>query len=150
MRIRPAKLDDTNSIAALLDELGYAASPEQVRHRLGRLLARADRGVLVAEIAGETAAVASYQVIDLLERDRPHCRITALVTATQHRRRSAATALVNAIESAARQRGCSGLEVTTRPRREDAVSLYTAIGFRERPRRFVKDLSLSADPSTRP
>jgi GNAT superfamily N-acetyltransferase len=106
------------------------------------LLARADPGVLVAEIAGETVAVAGYEVIDPLERDRPRCRITALLTAAAHRRRGAARALVGAIELAARDRGCFRLEVTTRPQRADALSLYAAMGFRERPRRLVKALPL--------
>jgi len=50
--IRPASLGDGSALAPLLEELGYAAGSEQVRGQLGRLLARADGGVLVAEIAG--------------------------------------------------------------------------------------------------
>jgi ribosomal protein S18 acetylase RimI-like enzyme len=139
--VRAADTGDAKAIAPLLGELGYPADPEEVRRRLDRLLTRPNGGVLVAEVAGEVVGVASYQVIDLLERAKPHCRITALVTASEHRRRGAATALLRAIESAARAAGCFRLEVTTRPERTEALRFYTAHDFHERPRRLVKALS---------
>jgi GNAT superfamily N-acetyltransferase len=140
LRVRPAKLGDAGEIAPLLGELGYDAPAPQVRERLGRLLGRPGAGVLVAEAAGETVAVASYQIVDLLERARPQCRITTLVTRAGYRRLGAATALIRAIESTARRRGCFRLEVTTRSHRADALEFYAAVGFHERPHRLVKPL----------
>jgi GNAT superfamily N-acetyltransferase len=139
--VRAADAGDAKAIAPLLGELGYAADPAEVRQRLDRLLARPDGGVLVAEIAGEVVGVASYQVIDLLERARPYCRVTALVTAAEHRRRGVAKALIGAIESAALAAGCFRLEVTTGPERAEALRFYTALDFHERPRRLVKLLA---------
>jgi GNAT superfamily N-acetyltransferase len=141
IRIRPASIGDAGAIAELVGELGYDASLPELNERLERLLGRPDAGVLVAEVGGRPAAVASYQIIELLERSRPQCRITALVTGSGHRRQGVATALIEAIEAVARERGCFRLEVTSRPERVDALGFYTARGFHERPRRLVKPLS---------
>jgi GNAT superfamily N-acetyltransferase len=147
--IRVAKPSDAEAIAPLLGQLGYPADTEEVRERLGRLLGRPDAGVLVAERPADPVAerpndivaVASYQISDLLERSRPQCRITALVVRDDRRRLGAAGALVRAIESVARERGCFRLEVTTSSHRPEAMAFYTAAGFAERPRRLVKPLA---------
>jgi GNAT superfamily N-acetyltransferase len=142
LSIREARAEDAPEIAPLLDALGYPAAPEAVRARLDRILARPDGGALVAEASGRVVALASYQVIDLLERAEPQCRITALVTDEGERRRGAASALIEAIESVARDCGCFRLEVTTRPQRGDALALYARLGFQERRHRLVKLLDV--------
>ena len=139
--IRPARIADADAIAPLLGELGYPTEVVEARRRLGRVLSVPDAGVLVAEIDGDTGALAAYQLIDLLERARPQCRITALVVGARHRRRGAGRALLDAIESVARERGCFRLEVTTQPPRTPARGLYASFGFTERPLRLVKKLS---------
>jgi GNAT superfamily N-acetyltransferase len=124
----------------MLGELDYPSEPERVRERLERLGRREHGGVLVAEIDGAPAAVIAYQLVDVLERDAPQCRVTTLVTASTARRRGAARVLVEAVERRARELGCFRLEVTTRPDRDDASAFYAALGFHERPRRLVKPL----------
>jgi GNAT superfamily N-acetyltransferase len=141
LSIRPGRLTDATAVAPLLAELGYPAAVPDVRERLARVLERGDGGVLVAEIGDHTVALASYQIMDLLERARPQCRITAMVVHEDERRRGVGSALIEAIESAARERGCFRLEVTTQPQRDDALGLYAALGFQERPHRLVKRLA---------
>jgi ribosomal protein S18 acetylase RimI-like enzyme len=145
-QVRSATPDDAADIADLLEALGYESTREDVDGRLRRLLSRSESGVFVAEIADKPVAVASYQLIDLLERGQPQCRVTTLVTDREHRRRGAATALIQAIESIARERRCFRLEVTTRPERADALDFYAELGFCERPHRLVK--YLEDPPST--
>ena len=138
--IRPAEQRDAETIAALLAQLGYTAAPEEVRDRLARLGSRTDAGALVAVVSDEPVGVASYQLIDVLERSHPQCRVTTLVVDCGHRHGGVATRLVGAIEAFARERGCFRLEVTTRPSRADAAGFYAALGFRDRPLRLVKPL----------
>jgi GNAT superfamily N-acetyltransferase len=140
--IRPAVAADASDIAELLDELGYSDDVPIVRARLERLTAQEDAGVVVAVIDGTVAAVAAYQLMELLERREPQCRITTLVVRAAKRRRGLATALVTAIESIAAARGCFRLEVTTGLQRRAARDFYLALGFQERPRRLVKPLGL--------
>ncbi len=142
MDVRFASSDDAATIAPLLAELGYPTEVEAVRARLERISGDAEHaGVLVAETDGRPAALIAYQLIEHLERAAPTCRITALVSDPQHRRRGAAARLLAAVEELARKRGCDRLEVTTRPRREDALAFYLGAGFTERPRRLVRSLA---------
>ena len=142
MDVRPASADDAAAIAPLLAELGYPTEAGTVRARLERIASDSDRaGVLIAEAEGALAALIAYQLIEHLERAAPTCRITALVTDPQHRRRGVAARLLTAVEELARERGCDRLEVTTRPRREEALAFYLGAGFTERPRRLVRSLA---------
>jgi N-acetylglutamate synthase-like GNAT family acetyltransferase len=138
--IRRAGVSDAHAITDLLAELGYPDEIANVSGRLKRLDARKDTGVLVAELAGQVTAVAAYQVMDLLERREPQCRITTLVVRADVRRTGLARRLIEQIEAVATRHGCFRLEVTTQVHREDAAGLYLALGFEERPRRLVKRL----------
>jgi GNAT superfamily N-acetyltransferase len=138
--IRLARLSDAEPIARLLDELGYPTSEDEARARLERVLVRDDGGVLVAELGDEVVGVAAYQLGVLLERARPQCRLTTLVVGAGHRRRGVAHALVQSVESAARDAGCFRVEVTTHPERTDALAFYEAAGFAPRPHRLIKRL----------
>jgi DNA-binding NarL/FixJ family response regulator len=142
--IRPARLSDAQAITGLLAQLGYPDEIANVSARLQRMDAREDIGVLVAEIGGQVTAVAAYQLMDLLERRQPQCRITSLVVRADARRMGLARGLLERIEAVGTERGCFRLEVTTQAHREDAACLYLALGFQERPRRFVKPLQLVA------
>jgi GNAT superfamily N-acetyltransferase len=141
--IRVAGQRDVAAIAPLLGQLGYPASALELGERLERLTDHPDAEVLVAELDGELVGVAAYQLIDLLERPDPQCRITALVVDDRYRRRGVAFALLHTIEESALDRGCFRLEVTTRTERADALAFYRAAGFAERPHRLVKPLSAS-------
>ncbi|MGH2883851.1 MAG: GNAT family N-acetyltransferase [Solirubrobacteraceae bacterium] len=138
--IRVAGQRDADAIAPLLGQLGYPASSLELGERLERLADHPDAEVLVAELDGEVVGVAAYQLIDLLERPDPQCRITALVVDDRYRRRGVAFALVHTIEESARDLGCFRLEVTTRTERADALAFYRAAGFKERPHRLVKPI----------
>ena len=138
--IRLATQRDTGAIAPLLAQLGYPASPDELGERIERLTERADGEVLIAELDDQVVGVAAYQLIDVLERPDPQCRITSLVVDDRFRRRGVAYALLHTIEETARDFGCFRLEVTTQPDRADALAFYLASGFEERPRRLIKPL----------
>jgi GNAT superfamily N-acetyltransferase len=142
--LRSARPADAAAVAELLAELGYPEGAEGAAERLSALGARDDAGVLVAEADGRVAAVAAYQVMTLLERPRPQCRVLTLVVRRRHRRLGLATALLARIEAIALEHGCFRLEVTTHSDRHAALELYLAAGFQERPRRLVKPLSAQA------
>jgi GNAT superfamily N-acetyltransferase len=137
--IRPAVEDDAEAVARLLGELEYPTEPDAARERLGRLLARDDTGVFLVEIDGDPAALAAYHVTQLLHREQPSCRLTALVTSSRFRRHGAARLLVDEVESHARRHGCFRLEVTGAWLPE-ARAFYESSGFAERRRRLVKPL----------
>jgi ribosomal protein S18 acetylase RimI-like enzyme len=138
--IRRARPSDAGAIAALLGELGYPTFESDLRDRLERILTRGDAGVLVASQRGDPVGVAGYQLLALLERPRPQCRLTTLVVRADQRRRGVARALVAEVESVAQRSDCFRLEVTTQAERSDAIAFYAALGFSERPHRLIKML----------
>ena len=138
--IRLARVSDAPAITELLGQLGYPDEIPNVSARLKTLVAREDTGVLVAELAGQVSALAAYQLMELLERHQPQCRITTLVVHADARRQGLARSLLERIATIATERGCFRLEVTTQARRVDAARLYSALGFEERPRTLVKAL----------
>lgn len=143
--IRLAALRDAEAIAPLLAQLGYPTAADELGERIERLADRPDGEVLVAELDGEVVGLAAYQLIDLIERPDPQCRITALVVDDRHRRRGVAYALLHAIEETARDFACFRLEVTTHADRSDAFAFYRAAGFDERLHRLVKPLTHPKD-----
>jgi len=138
--IRLAALRDADAIAPLLGQLGYPTTADELSERIERLADRPDGEVLVAELDGEVVGLAAYQLIDVIERPDPQCRITALVVDDRYRRRGVAYALLHTIEETARDFACFRLEVTTHPDRADALAFYRAAGFDERPHRLVNPL----------
>jgi GNAT superfamily N-acetyltransferase len=138
--IRRARSSDTPAVAGLLGDLGYPTEIDDAAAQLGRLVDRDDAGALVYEDEGEPVGLITYHVFDLIYRPRPHCRVTALAVRSDRRRQGVARALLEAVETIARERGCFRVELTTRPDRDDALRFYEACGFAERPRRLVKPL----------
>lgn len=138
--VQPARVSDAPAIRELLAQLRYTDEIPNVSTRLKTLLSCEDTGLLVAELAGQVSALAAYQLMQLLERHQPQCRITTLVVHADARRQGLARSLLERVATIAAERGCFRLEVTTQAGREDAARLYLALGFEERPRRLVKAL----------
>ena len=140
LTIRDAVPADADAIATLLDQLGYPADAEAVDARLERLRVVGDR-VVVAEVDGRPVGLAHLQVAPAIERDRPAAKIGALVVDQAHRGSGIGRALVEAMETEARTRGCELLFLTTAARRKDAHVFYERVGLEETGKRFGKELS---------
>ena len=138
--VRPAADADSVPIAELLAQLGYPARPSQVAGRLARMLVEPGQSVLVATDEGRVVGLATVIVRHVVVDDAPVARLAALVVAEGHRGRGVGRALDAAAEQLARADGCSAIEVTSGDHRPAAHSFYRALGFEERPRRFLKRL----------
>ena len=139
MKIRPARDADSAVIASLLGELGYRATPGQVLDRLKSaqpLLALH----LVAETKGGIVAFLAACRLPYFPDGSTLCRITAMVVSSAHRRTGVGAALIGAAAGYARQRGCSGLEVTTAEHRLEAHGFYVGNGFTRTSSRFYRAL----------
>jgi GNAT superfamily N-acetyltransferase len=145
LTIREAQLDDARAVAVLLGELGYPNSAGFVAEKLRELLASRDDKLLVAVTDGAAVAVGHVHAAAMLHAPGKVGRVMALVVAEEHRRRGEASALMTALEEWARAAGCTKMETTSGVHRDGAHEFYERLGYKEKPRRFVKDISGGRD-----
>ena len=140
LSIRDARLDDSPQLARLLDQLGYPTDEAAVAARLERLAIVGDR-VFVAQSGERIVGLAHLQASPGIERDRPAGKLGALVVDESCRGQGVGRALVQAVESDARLRGCEVLVLTTRETRDAAHAFYERIGFEQTGRRYSRTLN---------
>jgi GNAT superfamily N-acetyltransferase len=140
MQIRRATIDDAETIARLLGELGYPTSAEAIPARLHVLDAEGSAVFIAADGDGMAVGLAAATRHSALHTDAPVAYITALVTSSSARGRGVGRALVGACESWAREQGCGRLSLTSAEQRADAHAFYPRVGLPYTGRRFAKVL----------
>lgn len=143
IRLREATAADSDSIAALLAELGYPSSSADVPARLAAV-SRDHGATLVAVDAGDIPlGLASLTRFVSLHASGSVAYITALVTSSNARRRGVGQLLVAGAKAWAMEHGCVRLSVTSAERRADAHAFYPACGLPHTGRRFSVQISPS-------
>ena len=138
--IRPAADGDVDAIARLMGELGYAATPRQVRARLARVAGDEGYAAFVAVADGAVAGFIGLQRGWAYEHDRPFARIISLVVDARVRRRGVGARLVEFADGWARERGAYVLMLNTNVRREEAHRFYESMGFSRTGYRYARAL----------
>jgi N-acetylglutamate synthase-like GNAT family acetyltransferase len=138
LTIRDARRGDARALAALISQLGYPCSVEEVARRVERIGASEADRLVVAELKGEIVGLASLHTSLSIEYDQPAAKLSAIVVDERHRRRGVGETLAAEIEAEAYRRGCCLIFLTTAERRADAHAFYRRIGFEETGRRFAK------------
>ena len=108
--------------------------------RLERLGASAADRLFVADHNGAVVGFAGIHVSPSFEYDRDAAKVSAIVVDERHRRSGVGRALLAAVETEARARGCELVFLTTAERRDDAHEFYRRLGWEETGRRFAKML----------
>jgi N-acetylglutamate synthase-like GNAT family acetyltransferase len=135
--IREASAGDEAQVAALLVELGYPATLDEVTRRFERLEREASSWLWLAVDGERVVGLVGLHVMPVIERE-PLGRVTAIVVTEAERRVGIGRALMARVEEEARRQGCERLEVTTADRRTEAHAFYRGLGFVEASRRFLK------------
>jgi GNAT superfamily N-acetyltransferase len=135
--IREARPGDAAAIADLLADIGHPVSPQDVPMRLEAFAAGPGK-VFVAEDGSGVLGVVTVNRLALLHRDTPVAFLNALVVRADHRGRGVGRALVDAVQSQARDWGCATVELTSRDDRHGAHQFYVRLGFSTRSRKFVR------------
>jgi GNAT superfamily N-acetyltransferase len=141
IEVRKAITADYDAIAGLLEQLGYPTTSAQVPARLDRLTGDGRATVFVAQREGKVVGLATVHVLSVLNRNRDVAWLTALVVDASIRKSGIGRALVEAVESFARQAGCERLSVTTHEQLTDAHAFYLGVGLQQTGRRFGKMLT---------
>jgi ribosomal protein S18 acetylase RimI-like enzyme len=138
--LRPAREADAERVASLMTELGYSSTAKDVKDRLRGSLNSQTSCCLVAQADSEVIGMMSLELIPYFPTGSTICRVTSLVVSSRHRSRGVGEKLMAAAAKFARERGCSGIEVTSADRRVDAHRFYQRLGFARAGLRFFQAL----------
>lgn len=140
--IRPARSEDTASLAALATQLGYPSTPEQVEMRLDEIRRDPRQRVRVAQaVDGAVVGWVHVAVVSTLESD-PQAEIQGLVVEESVRGKGIGRRLMEKAEAWARDEGVAGIRLRSNVVREDAHAFYQHLGYRitKTQHTFVKEL----------
>lgn len=140
MHIRPAQVNDSFALCALLSELGYGGTESFMDKRLAQLIADADETLLVAEEGSTVLGFISLHFIPQLALAGDFARISYFCIAEGERSKGAGQQLLAWAEQVAVQRGCDRMEVHCHEKRVKANQFYLREGYEESPRYHVKPL----------
>jgi|RhiMetdeSRZDD1v2_1073273.scaffolds.fasta_scaffold49735_2 GNAT superfamily N-acetyltransferase len=138
--LRSATLSDAERIAALVAQLGYQTTADDMNLRLERLLAHPEHVLVVAEVSGDIVGLVAAQIGQGLEINDPYARITGLVVDSRCRRHGVGRILMEHMESWCRGRGVHSVILTSGNHRVDAHKFYQRIGYTATGQRFIKRL----------
>lgn len=143
LAIREVTQEDAPQVAALLTQLGYPSSTDDVTSRLAYWEPDPLSLILIAERNGQALGCLSMHAIPYLERTGRWARIESLVVDESARGTGAGRALLSAAEAAAGRWGCLAIEITSARTREGAQAFYWHMGYSDicdRSARFHKVL----------
>ena len=138
IKIRKAKISDTESVRLLLAQLGY----ELPISKLDEALASTQRNddIVVCTQNGEVLGVMSLIYFDYFPSLQRICRITAIVVDESARGSGIGTRLITFAQKSAQENACQVLEVTTSLIRESTQKYYESIGFEKSSYRYFQKL----------
>lgn len=129
LKIRRAKTKDAVRLRELTEQLGYPATPAEIRERMRGIRLTAQHALFVAET--KDAGVIGWIHVTkqpLLEAEIV-AQINGLVVAEEHRSLGVGAELLAAAEDWARKHGCKGMVVRSNVIRERAHQFYERRGF---------------------
>jgi N-acetylglutamate synthase-like GNAT family acetyltransferase len=138
--IRDAEPDDCQALARLLKELGYPQTHDRTRKRIKELSRRTKDRILVAQRKDDIVGCLSLHIMPLFHTEGNMCRVTALVVSAAERGKYIGRRLMEMAEAYARANECTIVEVTSGEQRDNAHSFYDKLGYKEKPKRFIKYL----------
>ena len=129
IEIRSARETDAAEIAELNTvEMGYQTTAEQVREKLAVLLKSRDNRILVAVADGQVVGYIHANTYETLYFP-PLKNLMGLAVSAACRRKGIGTALLDAIETWARETGASGVRLNSGATRTEAHAFYRSRGY---------------------
>jgi GNAT superfamily N-acetyltransferase len=137
------RANDAAAVASLAEELGYAASAEEIAQRIAALETSPDDEILVAVLGLTPVAWIHVAIVTLLESPR-YAEIRGLIVTAELRGRGIGERLVAEAERWARDRGLSRIRVRSNLLRERTHAFYERLGYTTTKSQKVFDKRLPA------
>lgn len=141
VRIRAAKLSDAPNLAALMCELGYETTSDEMEVRLKSILADAHYSTFVAKTGKELCGMIGTLSHMSHEHNDLSGKIVAIIVSKNQRRSGVGRALIAAAEKDFARRNVARLTLTTRFERNEAHRFYEALRYSRTGFRFAKNLA---------
>jgi len=131
VEVRLIAREDAAAVAELSIQLGYAASPAEVKERIMALLSNMENQVaFVACAGGDVLGWIEASIVRRLQA-APHALIGGLVVKDGMRGLGVGKRLCAEVEAWSRNKGLTVLRVTSRSTREGAHRFYLREGYRQ-------------------
>jgi GNAT superfamily N-acetyltransferase len=142
IQIRNAKLSDAESIALLINQLGYPTSVDQMKKRLESLAQEKNYRTLVAVSDQLVVGLLGMSINLFWEQDGSYVRVQVLVALESHRGQGIGKLLIQNCEAWAREVNASAIYLNcgNRAEREVAHIFYKQMGFVHKSSGYVKTL----------
>ena len=141
--IRQALENDADSIAGLLEELGYPGEISFARDHIRRSRGpHSHSDIQVVECNKAIVGFIAWYRMDVLPYPYAWLRITALCVTASHRHKGLGHALEASAQRAAVRQGCEFIELTSDILRTTAHRFYERLGYVEKRRRYMKRISM--------
>jgi GNAT superfamily N-acetyltransferase len=130
--IRNAEIEDAEQLIALLDQLGYPCSLDQLKNRL-QAYARDLHQVIVATESESIIGFITFVCYELFVHEGRCMHIESMVIDAQHRGKGIGKKLLQFAEDYAKTNNCKIIELITRNRRkEDGThTFYERMGYED-------------------
>lgn len=142
IHIRSYRPEDAEALAALMIDLGYPATGDQMKARMEILDRLVNHYTLLATDNDIVIGMIGFKDVFYYEDDGFVVQINALVTKREHQGKGVGKQLMAHVERLAKDRGANTLYLTSgiKPEREAAHAFYKHLGFQVTGYRFVKNL----------
>ena len=129
LRVRRARPGDAARLAELSGELGYPATPKEIRQRFGQLKPAASHAVFVADAPGSGVIGWIHVSRNPLLESPLRAEINGLVVSSSTRSQGVGTLLLRAAEEWARRQRCTGVNLRSNVIRDRAHGFYEREGY---------------------
>ena len=142
LMVRDASIQDLPALADLMNQLGYPTSLAEMGQRFNAIDNHADYKSFVVAAANEVIAMAGTVTNYFYEQNGCYVRIVAFVVNAAYRNKGAGTALLQHIESGAKEAGASAvvLNCGNRAERQQAHKFYQNNGYQIKSSEYFKKL----------
>lgn len=141
MKIRTVHENDSETIVALLNQLGYSNTGGFIKKKINLLLENPNEYFIVAENDGIVIGFISIHIIPQIALKGDFARISYFCVDENFRGSGTGKMLEEYAEKIARERNCDRIELHCHSKREKAHQFYYRQGYAESPKYLFKKLA---------
>lgn len=130
MKIRAAEFSDVQPLMALLEQLGYTATAEEIQLRIEKYQ-QPGYGLFVGELESSVIGFAAVHWYDAFHHQMAIGRLVAFVIDENKRKQQFGGKLLEFIELFLRKKGCFKVELTSNLQRTTSHQFYRNRGYRQ-------------------